>query len=116
MLQSYHEFQPCIEACLRTASIATKCALSCTEDPKLADLGNCIKFSIECATICNQTAQLLTLGSPKTEQALKNCIEACQKLAAECGKYKAAYCQECAKSCKQCVNECKQLETEPQLS
>jgi len=66
----------------------------------------CIQLDMECAAVCYNAAQLMSLGSRKAEEFCRLCAEMCQECAAECGKHDNKHCQECAKACRECAEEC----------
>jgi len=78
-MEGYHEYQSCIEACLK------------------------------CAAICYTSAQLMSLGSERAKDICAMCAEICKACGEECSKHHNEHCQECAHACKQCAEECRRM-------
>ncbi len=106
-MKGYHDYQRCIEACLRCAAICNHCATSCTEESDVNKMALCIRLDMQCAAICYATAQLLSLGNSRAKELTKLCAAICSECAEECGRYKDMnHCVECAEACKRCAEEC----------
>jgi len=66
-MEGYHEYQSCIEACLKCAAICNHCASSCTKEQDIKMMARCIQLDMECAAICYASAQLMSLGSEQAK-------------------------------------------------
>jgi len=108
-MKGYHQYQTCIEACLRCAAICNHCASSCTGEDNVKMMARCIQLDMECAAICYSAAQLMSLGSDRAKEICGICATICTDCGAECGKHKNTHCQECADSCKKCAEECRKM-------
>jgi hypothetical protein len=106
---NYHQYQACIDACLRCASICNHCASSCTQEEDVKMMARCIQLDMECAAICYAAAQLMSLGSSKAEEFCRICADICEECGNECGKHKTQHCQECAEMCHRCAEECRRM-------
>src|SRR5664279_232334 len=84
---NYHDYQDCIQACLACAAICNHCASSCLkeENPKMMAL--CIQLDMECASVCYNAAQLMSLGSSRAQRICKICAEICTDCANECEQH-----------------------------
>jgi hypothetical protein len=109
MEANYHQYQSCIEACLKCAAICNHCASSCTKEEDVKMMARCIQLDMECAAICYAAAQLMSLGSNKSEEICGICAKICEECGNECRKHKADHCQECADACHQCAEECRSM-------
>lgn len=54
------QFQTCIDACLRCASICNHCASACLQEPDVKMVAKCIQLDMECAAICYAAAQVMS--------------------------------------------------------
>jgi hypothetical protein len=109
MAGNYHQYQACIETCLRCAAICNHCASSCTQEDDVQMMARCIQLDMECAAICYSAAQLMSLGSGKSEDICRICAEICEECGNECGRHKTEHCRECAEICHRCAEECRKM-------
>ena len=108
-MQGYHEYQSCIEACLRCASICNHCASSCTQEEDVKMMARCIQLDMECAAICYAAAQLMSMGSAQAMEICRICARVCQACGDECAQHDMQHCRECAEICFRCAEECRQM-------
>lgn len=110
MMGNYHQYQSCIEACLRCAAICNHCASSCTQEEDIKMMARCIQLDMECAAICYAAAQLMSLGSSKAQEICSICAAICQECGDECAKHeRMEHCRECAEICYKCAEECRSM-------
>jgi len=105
-MNGYHEYKACIEACLKCAAICNHCAASCTQEPEIKMMAQCIALDMQCATICYAAAQLMSMGSEQAQAICRICVDICEQCAAECSKHDTEHCKECAAACKACAEAC----------
>ncbi len=106
---NYHDYQKCIEACLKCAAVCNHCASACLQEDDVKMMARCVQLDMECAVICYAAAQLMSLGSDKAGELCKLCADICDACAIECGKHETKHCQECAAACKACADECRKM-------
>jgi len=109
-MKGYHDYERCIQACLNCAALCNNCASACTEEDDMRMITNCIRITMECATVCYATAQLLNMGSSSAKDICRICAHICEACSDECSRYDTDHCQECAAACKQCAEECRLVE------
>ncbi|MFC4263128.1 four-helix bundle copper-binding protein [Ferruginibacter yonginensis] len=105
-MTAYHQYQICIEACLRCAAICNHCAASCAQSDNATDKAKCIQLNMECAAICYATAELMSLGSTHVKELAKLCATMCDACADECRHHDDEHCRETAEVCAKCADEC----------
>lgn len=109
-MKGYHQYQSCIEACLKCAALCNHCASSCTQEEDVKMMAKCIQLDMECAAACYAAAQLMSLGSSKAREFCRICAALCEACGNECAKHThMKHCQECAEACKKCTDECKKM-------
>ena len=64
---------------------------------------------MECAALCYDAVQLMSLGSSKAAELCKICAALCEECAAECSQHSNKHCQECADACSKCATVCKKM-------
>lgn len=108
----YHQYQACIDACLRCAAVCNHCASSCLKKEDVKMMARSIQLDMECAAICYATAQLMSLGSERAKELCRLCAELCRACADECAKHAEhgmEHCRECADACWKCAEECEKM-------
>lgn len=106
-----HELLRAIEAC---QACAVQCNL-CADSDLARDAGamrDCIQKCLDCATICQATASVLSRPSPSGDAwaaQVRACILACQECAVECESHDAVCCTSCAEACRECERALQQL-------
>ena len=108
-MKNYHTYKSCIEACLKCAAICNHCASSCLQEDDVKMMSRCIQLDMECAAMCYLAAQLMSVGSEKTNEVCKICASMCDACSAECGHHKNEHCMECYNACKECAEECRKM-------
>lgn len=108
-MKAYNEYQNCIDACLKSASLSNFCAAACTREQDIAMLAECIRLNMECAAVCYNAAQLMSMGSHKIKEICSICAYMCEQCASECGKHSHEHCQRCAQACYKCAEECRAM-------
>ena len=97
------------------AQVCSICADACLNEPTVINLTRCITINLDCATICDATAAVLTrqgLDQPSILTAqLKACMEACRVCGEECERHATMmeHCRVCAAQCRRCEAACREL-------
>jgi hypothetical protein len=69
----------------------------------------CIQLDMECAALCYSAAQLMSIGSSKTEEICRICADVCDECGNECSRHQTEHCRECAEICFHCAEECRRV-------
>lgn len=100
------EIYACAQAC-------TACADACLAEEMVAELRQCIRTDLDCATICTASAEMANrrTGSnePILRQMLELCVAACSACAEECERHAEMHehCRICAERCRACAEACR---------
>ncbi len=101
-----------LQALVECAAHCRACADACLAGEDVADMVRCIRSDLDCAAICEATAEVIaqpgTSGAP-WRKMLEVCIEMCEACADECGSHDHVHCQECAEACRRCAEACRAL-------
>ena len=108
-MMNYTDYQSCIDACLRCATVCQYCATSCLKEKNVADMAGCISLDMRCAAACYAAAQMMSMGHDRAEEYGRLCADLCRECAEECRRHDMEHCQLCAKVCRACAEECAQL-------
>jgi hypothetical protein len=103
---THHEYQPCIDACVRCAQECEHCAAACLNESDVGMLAECIRLDRDCAELCWAAAGFMSRGSRFVIDLCRVCGEACDACAAECDKHEHEHCHRCAAACRTCAEEC----------
>jgi hypothetical protein len=106
IMNNYHNYQSCIEACLRCAALCNHCASACTKEEHIAAMARCIRLDMECAAMCYAAAQLMSMDSDRVKDICALCAVVCEECARECTQHDNEHCRECAAQCTNCADEC----------
>jgi hypothetical protein len=109
IMEDYHTYKTCIEACLNCAAICNHCASSCTQEEDVKMMATCIQLDMECSALCYAAAQLMSLGPKQAKAICSICADLCEACGNECGQHHTRHCQECAAACKACAAECRKM-------
>lgn len=105
----------CLEACLSCAQVCRSCADACVAEAKGDMLTPCIRRNMDCAAICDATAQVLSRTSQPDWRVvtalLQACAAACGSCATECERHAQMmeHCRVCAEACRECEQACAAL-------
>ena len=108
-MTGYHTYKACIDACLKCAAMCNHCASACLQEEDVKMMAKSIQLDMECAAMCYVSAQLMSLGSEKTNAVCRLCAQLCSDCANECSKHETEHCKECAEMCRQCADECSRM-------
>jgi len=100
--------QQLIETLYKCVVACNHCAASCLKEEDVKMMADCIRLDLDCAEICQVTANLLSRGSEHGSHLLKECGEICGLCATEGEKHsgKMEHCKECAEACRACETAC----------
>lgn len=103
------EFRECISACVACAIACNHCAASCLGESNVEMMARCIQLNLECAAVCRNAVELMSLGSERSEALCRVCGEICEACAQECeihAVHGMDHCKYCAEACRKCAEEC----------
>lgn len=108
------EMQRCIQDCRNCASICLETVQYCLKlGGKHAEPGH-IRLLMDCAEICQASANFMQRGSPLHMQTCAACAEVCQACAEDCERFKDdEMMAACAKACRGCEASCRQMARMP---
>lgn len=99
-------------ACARTCAV---CADACLAEEAVAELRKCIRTNLDCAAVCQATAEILTRQTAPDwsllSAQLQACGEACHTCATECERHAKhmEHCRLCMETCRSCASTCQRM-------
>jgi hypothetical protein len=102
------EERECINNCLECHAVCEETAAYCLE------IGNTqpkhIRLLLDCAEICQTSANYMLRGSELHNRICSACAEICERCYQECNRQSNdSKMQYCAEVCRRCADSCKQM-------
>lgn len=72
-------------------------------------MARCIELDMQCATICEAAAALMSMGNSQAKEICRICAAICRECGEQCSKHNTEHCRECAQVCQQCATECEKM-------
>jgi len=104
------EMEACIEACRECARICTETARHCLEmGGEHADARH-IALLLDCAQICQTSADFMLRGSDLSPRVCAACAAVCAACAESCERFSDdAAMRACAEACRRCAESCRAM-------
>ena len=105
------DMQQCIQECLNCHSICLATVPYCLQMGGQHAEPRHIGLLLDCAEICQTSANFMLRGSPMHARTCGVCAEACERCAAECERMANGDQQmlACAEACRRCAESCRQM-------
>jgi hypothetical protein len=108
--QSSPGMQQCIQACLDCHSACLNTITHCLEQGEQHAEASHITLMMDCAEICQTTANFMLRHSPLQMRTCGICAEICQICAMDCQRFTGnAEMQVCVEMCRRCAESCQQM-------
>ena len=102
--------QQCIQECLNCHSVCLETVTYCLEQGGMQADARHIRLLLDCAQICQTSADFMLRGSDLHTQTCAACAEVCQRCAESCEQMgNDARMQACAETCRRCAESCQQM-------
>jgi hypothetical protein len=104
--------QQCIQNCLDCHRICLETVAHCLQQGgKHADPAH-IRLLLDCAEICQTSANFMIRGSNLHGRTCAVCAEICDKCADDCDQFgNDSLMKSCAEACRRCAESCRQMAT-----
>lgn len=105
-----HSMQDCIEACSQCHQVCLQTAMNhCLEAGGKHVEAEHFRLMLNCAEICQASANFQLSSSPFHRQVCAVCADICEACAASCKKIGGM--DECVKACINCAESCRKMAT-----
>jgi hypothetical protein len=102
--------QECIESCVRSHNICIITARYCTEKGDAHVATAHLALLLDCAEVCQTTANSLLRRSPQHAAICSACAQICDACAEDCEAMVAdEQMRGCAKTCRDCAQDCRYM-------
>lgn len=105
------KMQECLDNCTECHAICTETAQHCLEmGGKHAEAAH-IRSLLDCADICQTSADFMLRGSPQHALTCGACAEVCLACAEACERMgqQDSMMKKCAEVCRRCADSCRQM-------
>lgn len=104
------EMKQCIQNCLDCHSICLETVTHCLQKGgKHAEAGH-IRLLLDCAEICQTSANFMLRGSDLHGRICAACAEICERCAKDCEKFgDDKQMKACAEACRRCSESCRRM-------
>ncbi len=100
----------CVDSCIECYKVCTETLPHCLELGGRHAEASHITLLLNCARICQLSADFMLTGSPLHVHTCKACAEICQQCADDCASMTDdEQMKRCAEICKRCAESCRQM-------
>ncbi len=104
------QMRDCIEKCHSCHDICTETITHCLEMGGKHAEPNHIRLLLDCAEICQISANFMLRVSDFHGQVCEVCAEVCEHCAEDCERFKDdEMMQQCAEVCRSCASSCREM-------
>jgi hypothetical protein len=104
------EMQQCIQNCLSCHSICLSTVTHCLQQGGHHAGSGHIRLLLDCAEICQTSANFMLRGSDLHPRTCGVCAEVCTRCAEDCARFgDDAQMQACAAACRRCADSCRYM-------
>jgi hypothetical protein len=109
--------QQCIDNCLECHAACLETVMYCLQQGGEHAEANHIRLLIDCAEICQTSANFMLRNSPQHGITCAACAEICERCAVECERFPDdMQMAACARMCRKCAESCKEMAATGTLS
>ncbi len=101
----------CIELCVDCHKACTQTAMHCLQTGGEHAEASHLRLMLDCAQICQTSADFMMRGSDLHEHVCRACAEVCRRCAADCERLAGDdnRMAACAEQCRRCADSCEQM-------
>lgn len=98
----------CIDICLKTHRMCLETVRYCTEQGGRHVVATHLSLLLDCAEMCQTTANFLLRSSPQHGVICDACARVCESCARDCSTFSGdARMERCAETCRECARDCR---------
>ena len=107
-MNSDYDMQSCIDACSHCHQICLESAMNqCLETGGKHVEAEHFRLMINCAEICQTSANFMLSGSDFSDQVCSVCAEICEACADNCDQ--VGDMDDCVEACRECAQSCREM-------
>lgn len=105
-----NKLHECIQECLNCHSACLDSVPYCLQQGGKHGEASHIRLLLDCAEICQTSANFMLRGSPFHGRTCATCAEICQQCADDCARMgEDVQMQTCAAACRRCADSCQMM-------
>jgi len=102
------DIEHCIETCLECHNVCTETVQICLEKGGSHASAEHVRLLLDCAQICQTSADFMVRGSDLHTEACAVCADVCERCAESCDAMKSDEAmRRCADVCRRCAESCR---------
>lgn len=110
-VNSTSDLEKCADICLECYRICNETLSHCLEKGGTHVESRHLALLLDCATICQTSADFLTRGSEQHMKTCNVCADICAECAEDCRRLGDKEMNRCADVCEQCARSCRDMVT-----
>jgi len=108
--QMSSDMQQCIQECLNCHSVCLATVSYCLQMGGKHAEAHHITTLLDCAEICQTSANFMLRGSQLHTRTCRVCAEVCERCAQECERFgDDTQMRSCAETCRRCADSCRRM-------
>lgn len=105
-----NDMEGCIEACTNCHHVCTETLSHCLETGGEHTEAAHVRLLLDCAAICQTSADFMLRGSEFHPHVCGVCAEICDRCATDCERFSDdSEMQRCAQACRRCAESCRRM-------
>jgi hypothetical protein len=109
-LQMSEEMQRCIQECSECHRVCVETVSYCLQMGGRHAEASHIRLLLDCAEICQTSANFMLRGSDLHGRTCAVCAEVCERCAEDCEQFgDDAQMKACAEACRRCARSCREM-------
>lgn len=103
------DMESCIAECKNCHDVCLETVAHCLEMGGDYAEVNHIRLLLDCAEICQTSANFMVRGSDLHGYTCATCAEVCERCARECDRFDDDFMKQCAEACRSCAESCRKM-------
>jgi hypothetical protein len=103
------DLEQCIEECTNCHQVCLDAAAQCLRMGGPHSEPGHITLLLDCAQICQTSADFMLRGSELHARSCAVCAEVCERCADDCARFEDEMMQSCADACRTCADMCREM-------
>lgn len=105
-----NRMQECTENCIECHRVCLETVLWCLQEGGDHAVASHIKLLLDCAEICQTSANFMVRGSDFHTRTCRVCAEICERCAESCEQMgEGELMRQCVEACRRCARSCREM-------
>ena len=103
------DMQHCIQMCTECHRVCLETVAHCLRMGGEHAQADHIRLLMDCAEICQTSANFMVRGSELHGRTCGVCAEVCERCAQDCDRFGDDFMKRCAETCRRCAESCRRM-------